>query len=190
VIENTLFSKPVGRETYLGNGVEVWIGHNQVFSMETNPYAVVSISPWAFLKSDKVHKIMSEIYGTRIGERLDGSDLADFQVKITDLEVSYSNGQCEVTVGCNGIKGPANVEKLVCDGNIVTLQEYFEKILDTKLQYPNLPCVWVGSRDKNNLVPMEVNFFITSMMSYLKKKSLLWFVSYAALLQDNGIVTS
>ena len=28
-----------------------------------------------------------------------------------------------------------------------------------KLQYPYLPCVWVGSREKKILVPMEVNSF-------------------------------
>ena len=61
------------------------------------------------------------------------------------------------TVGCNGIKGPANREKFDCEGKMVTVQQYFEKKLGKKLQYPNLPCVWVGAKDKKNLVPMEVN---------------------------------
>jgi len=60
------------------------------------------------------------------------------------------------TVGCNGIKGPANKEKFDCEGKMVTVQQYFEKKLGKKLQHPNLPCVWVGSREKRNLVPMEV----------------------------------
>ena len=44
---------------------------------------------------------------------------------------------------------------------MITVQEYFEDKLKTKLQFPDLPCVWVGSRDKKNYVPMEVidNFY-------------------------------
>lgn len=60
-------------------------------------------------------------------------------------------------VGCNGLKGPANKEKFECDGKMVTVQQFFEAKLKMKLKFPNLPCVWVGSREKNNLVPMEVN---------------------------------
>lgn len=62
------------------------------------------------------------------------------------------------TVGCNGLsRGPANQEKFECDGRLVTVQQYFENKLKVKLQFPGLPCVWVGSRDKKNYVPMEVN---------------------------------
>ena len=80
------------------------------------------------------------------------------------LKVSYNRGQYIATVGCNGIKGPANSEKFECDGKIVSVQEYFETKLKIKLQYPYLPCVWVGSREKKNLVPMEVNS-LTSIAS-------------------------
>jgi len=73
------------------------------------------------------------------------------------FKVSYNRGQYIATVGCNGIKGPANVEKFECDGKMVLVQEYFETKLKMKLQYPYLPCVWVGSREEKNLVPMEVN---------------------------------
>lgn len=70
--------------------------------------------------------------------------------------MNYSRGAYIASVGCNGIKGPANEEKFECDGKMVTVQRYFEDKLKIKLQFPHLPCVWVGDRTKKNLVPMEV----------------------------------
>jgi hypothetical protein len=105
------------------------------------------------------------------------------------LKVSYNRGQYIATVGCNGIKGPANVEKFECDGKIVSVQEYFETKLRTKLQYPYLPCVWVGSREKKNLVPMEVNSLpsIVLISSYLTN---LLFDSCVRLQKGKNIVVS
>ncbi len=39
---------------------------------------------------------------------------------------------------------------------MMTVQQYFELKMGIKLQGPDLPCVWVGSRDKRNVVYMEV----------------------------------
>ena len=74
------------------------------------------------------------------------------------LKVSYNRGQYIATVGCNGIKGPANVEKFECDGKMVLVKEYFETKLKMKLQYPYLPCVWVGSREKKKPGPNGSKF--------------------------------
>ncbi len=76
-------------------------------------------------------------------------------------------------VGCNGLKFdktgrtavPANTEKFYFEGKMITVQQFFEDKLKKKLLYPYLPCVWVGSRERNNLVPMEVN--ITYIIIYI-----------------------
>ena len=49
---------------------------------------------------------------------------------------------------------------------MITVQEYFEDKLKTKLQFPDLPCVWVGSRDKKNYVPMEVIGIIYQIIKF------------------------
>ena len=64
-------------------------------------------------------------------------------------------------VGCNGLEGPANKETFDCEGKMVTVQQYFETKLKIKLKFPSLPCVWVGSREKKNLVPMEVQILLS-----------------------------
>lgn len=63
-------------------------------------------------------------------------------------------------VGCNGLsKKSASEEKFECEGKMISVKDFFEAKLGKRLQYPNLPCLWVGSRDKKNYVPMEVNQF-------------------------------
>ena len=49
---------------------------------------------------------------------------------------------------------------------MITVQEYFEDKLKTKLQFPDLTCVWVGSRDKKNYVPMEVIGIIYQIIKF------------------------
>ena len=79
--------------------------------------------------------------------------------------MTYNQGAYTATVGCNGIEGPANKEKFECDGKMVTVQQYFEQKIGIKLVRLDLPCVWVGSRDKRNLVPMKVNVYFYFMVT-------------------------
>lgn len=174
MLGSCLLNKPVGRAEDLGGGVEVWFGHFQSLRLGWQPFLNVDATQRAFLKSGKVHMIMAEMFRTRPGEQLYDRDYMEFSKKIATLkvnfsmfcigksinllrfQVTYSRGKYIANVGCNGIKGPADSEKFECEGRVVTVQQYFEDKLKIKLQYPNLPCVWVGSREKKNLVPMEV----------------------------------
>ena len=181
MLGSCLLSKPTGRAAELGGGVEVWFGHFQSLRLGWKTFLNVDATQRAFLKSGKVHIIMADMTRTRIGEALDQYGYADFSKKIATLkvklffknvliifallnytlQVTYNRGQYIATVGCNGLsKKPANQEKFDCDGRMITVQEYFEKKLNIKLQFPYLPCVWVGSREKNNFVPMEVSVSI------------------------------
>ncbi|XP_046448978.1 protein argonaute-2-like isoform X2 [Daphnia pulex] len=156
MLGSCLLSKPVGRSEDLGGGVEVWFGHFQSLRLGWKPFLNVDATQRAFLKSGLVHVIMADMFRARPGDRLDDRDYGDFHKKIATLKVSYNRGKYIATVGCNGIKGAANTEKFECDGKTITVQEYFETKLNMKLKYPHLPCVWVGSREKKNLVPMEL----------------------------------
>jgi len=72
-------------------------------------------------------------------------------------QVMYIRGAYAVTVGCTSNTQLVNKEKFECGGNIAPLQKYFEQ--KVTLLCPDLPCVWVGSRDDKNFVFMEVNIF-------------------------------
>jgi len=170
-IGHNLVSKQVGRPVDLGQGLEVWFGHFQSLRLGWKPFLNVDATQAIFMKSGKVHEIMAGMYGARTGEPLRFDwQYTEFAKKITALKISYSRGSYMASVGCNGLKGPANKETFDCDGAKVTVQQYFESKYNISLQYPNLPCVWVGSREKKNLVPMEI-CFIAEGQEYRRKLS-------------------
>ena len=45
-------------------------------------------------------------------------------------------------------EGPNNVR--------MSVQTYFEKAKNYRIQNPDFPCLWIGPRSKNNHVPLEV----------------------------------
>jgi len=71
MLENSLFSNPVGRSKDLGGGVEVWFRHFQSLRLGWKPFPNVDSTQRAFMKSRKVHEIMADMFNTRPGTRLD-----------------------------------------------------------------------------------------------------------------------
>lgn len=60
----------------------------------------------------------------------------------------------------NGLKGNPQKEKFFDDQNQreVTVYDYFVKQKNIRLNYPSLPCLWVGSRERKSplLLPLEL----------------------------------
>ena len=78
-------------------------------------------------------------------------DMKDLKVKyilIVDGEVKMKRNY-EV----NGLKKSPSKE-IISDLGI-SVQEYFLQTYKVVLKYPNMPCVWVGSKQKTIFVPME-----------------------------------
>lgn len=69
------------------------------------------------------------------------------------------------TVGVNGLDKPADAAVFTLDnGQQCTVANYFSGSKQYRLQYPKLPCLWVGSRQKHVLLPPEViiHFFLST----------------------------
>ena len=156
IIGSCLLSKEINKPVDLGGGVEVWFGHFQSLRIGWKPFLIVDASQKAFVKPGPVHEWMADMFRSRPGAALSDNEYRDFGRKIATLKISYSRGKYTANIGCNGLKGPANREKFDCEGRQVTVEQYFKEKYGIKLNYPNLPCLWVGSRERNNLVPMEV----------------------------------
>ena len=55
---------------------------------------------------------------------------------------------------CNEVMNqPAN--KLIVPDLKVSVEQYFKDTYKKKLKYPNLPCLWLGSRNKTIYIPLE-----------------------------------
>ena len=72
----------------MGRGVEALIGHTQHSGVGCEPHLVIDLTFHAFLKSLNLHEVMAGLYGTRLGDRLDARNRADFNDFVKDLKVS------------------------------------------------------------------------------------------------------
>lgn len=62
------------------------------------------------------------------------------------------------TVGVNGLGESSEKAVFSLDnGEQTTVKIYFQNAKKYRIQYPDLRTLWVGSRQKKNLVPMEVS---------------------------------
>ena len=89
--------------------------------------------------------------------------LSDEQVKtlekdLKDLKVKYAlvvDGETKMkrNYKVNGLRKAPSKEVIVDLG--ITVQEYFQKQYGVVLRFPNMPCLWVGPKQKTIYVPME-----------------------------------
>ena len=87
VINDSMFSKPLGKTEDLGGGIVAGFGHFQSLRIGFNPFLNVDTTQCAFLKSGKLHELMAAMYERNPGDRLSDSEYADFNEKITDSMV-------------------------------------------------------------------------------------------------------
>ena len=104
-----------------------------------------------------------------------GKDLQQLKVK---YEVPDKNGVRKRQYRINDVRRlSAGKEKIQVDGELISIVQYFKKQYGLDLKYPNLPCLWVGARDKTTYIPMEYCTLVSQPMP--KKKRL----------QDDAIAT-
>lgn len=71
------------------------------------------------------------------------------------------------TVGVNGLDKAADKAVFSLDnGQQTNVATYFAGSKGYKLQRPDLPCLWVGSRNKHVLLPPEVSTRISDEFNY------------------------
>jgi len=63
----------------------------------------------------------------------------------------------------------AKEEMINVEGKNVSVAKYFQMQYGAELKYPNLPCLWVGSRDRSTFIPMEFCMMTSQPMPRRKK---------------------
>jgi len=96
-----------------------------------------------------------------------GKDLQQLKVK---YEVPDKNGVRKRQYRVNDVRKLAASKELIwVDDARLSIVQYFKKQYDLDLKYPNLPCLWVGSRDKTTYIPMEFCTLLSQPMPRKKK---------------------
>jgi len=63
----------------------------------------------------------------------------------------------------------AKDEMITVDGKNISVVRYFLTQYGVELKFPNLPCLWVGARDKSTFIPMEFCSMLAQAMPRRKK---------------------
>ncbi|XP_065580423.1 protein argonaute-2-like [Artemia franciscana] len=159
-VTRSLFSMEQLRLVELGDGAVVWFGHFQSVRMGSHMFLNVDTSQKAFYKSDNVLNVLYEVLN--LDQNYDPPSLAQKQVK--DFEKYIKGVKVRSQVGSyyrvNGLLSDASDQtfKFEFNGQNVTVEEYYRKKYQIELEYPYLPCLWVGTpgRVPKVVVPMEL----------------------------------
>jgi eukaryotic translation initiation factor 2C len=115
-----------------------------------------------------VQRVLEKSRNLNLNNGLDGRDFRTLEDDLKGLKVRYQlpDGR-KRGYRINALVKPAN-QQMIPDLHI-TVEEYFRKENQTKLTYPKLPCLWVGSREKTIYIPMEFCEMVPQAMPRNKK---------------------
>lgn len=70
----------------------------------------------------------------------------------------------------NGLGTLPDRAKFSQDGKTMTVADYFRNVKKCNLQYPNLPLLWVGSRDRADKILIPIEFCTVAKGQAIKRK--------------------
>ena len=199
------FFNPGGTTLDLGFGKEVWTGifssvrpqgwkdHGVLLTLNVDTSNKPAIQPLKLTGNDGY--VCQVLSGKRDGKVNLHSGLTDYQIKVLSRDMEQLKLKYEVPCASGQVrkrqykvlevrKLPANKEMINVDGDQLSVVEYFKSQYGVHLRYPNLPCLWVGSKDKTTYIPME---FCTMMSQPLPRKKKLQDDAVANMIRKTAI---
>ncbi|KAF5277711.1 hypothetical protein FQR65_LT03691 [Abscondita terminalis] len=162
-VGRSFFTKPQDRLLDLGEGMEMYYGFYQSAILGWKPFLNVDVSHKAFPKVmpvlDMIREICDRYYD--IKTPLERQNFEAVDKFIRNLKVTYQIPNQPATrrvMRVNGLDEPASKAKFKNEQNVeMTVEFYFQRVKNVRLNYPHLPCLWVGSKQRQPkiLVPAE-----------------------------------
>ncbi|XP_012168271.2 protein argonaute-2 isoform X1 [Bombus terrestris] len=168
-VGRSLFQAPEpGRVISLTNGLNLWFGVFQSAIVGSRAYLNVDVAHKGFPKEQSVIDLMKELcQNPRTGvvlEQLTPRDIKYNRDKITrflkGLKVQYElqdQPASKRIYVVNGLVDCARENRFTLkDGSTSTVEQYFLQMKKYRIKYPELPCLWVGSKNSKIHVPAEL----------------------------------
>lgn len=151
-----------GKDLYLGNGSELWLGLFQAVVRGNKLYLNVDVSHKAFPKRyEDLFMYLRDLEGDLraridLNKQLDRRVVDELQRFLSGLDVCYTQpgtGLKTVRKFLRVGETPA-FSRFEFEGKQTTVLKYFTE-RGMKIKYEEMPCLEIGSRDKPIAVPME-----------------------------------
>ncbi|XP_032670999.1 protein argonaute-2-like isoform X10 [Odontomachus brunneus] len=151
----------------LGSGLDLHVGGFLSAVIGWRPYLNIDVAHKAFVASENVVDIICDILQMKTREDLNSRNARDavtpYEDKInkvlTGVKVNYAipnQPSTKRTHRINGLGPNAINHKFDVKGKMCSIQEYFATVKNCKLNFPHLPCLWVGKRDDKTYLPAEL----------------------------------
>lgn len=145
----------------LGEGMEMWLGLFQSAVLgRAALYLNVDVAHKAFPSAIPVLDVLASFdrYG-KVPTKLENwqqKQLIDF-MKLLSVGYRLNPNEPIKTFGFNGLAAPARTATFVDDkGTKMTVMDYFQRVKNYKLRFPDLPTLHVGSKIRNIYLPIEL----------------------------------
>ena len=167
-VGRSFFSSPDGYYHPLGGGREVWFGfHQSVRPSQWKMMLNIDVSATAFYKAQPVIEFMCEVLDIRdVNEQrkpLTDSQRVKFtkEIKGLKIEITHCGSMRRKYRVCNVTRRPAQMQSFPLqleNGQTVecTVAKYFLDKYKMKLRFPHLPCLHLGSPQKQIYIPVEL----------------------------------
>ncbi|XP_076247195.1 argonaute 2 [Calliopsis andreniformis] len=169
IVGRSLFPKPIpGKTVTLSSGLELWVGVFQSAVIGWRPYLNIDVAHKGFPKEQSVIDLMKELCVNPKSreqrlQHLRPDDIDRNADKITKflkgLKVQYEiPGQPNTkrTYRVNGLAENARQSTFQTENGKCTVEDYFAQVKRCRLQFPEFPCLWVGSINSSRKIHLPV----------------------------------
>ncbi|XP_017765394.1 PREDICTED: protein argonaute-2 [Eufriesea mexicana] len=180
-VGRSIFQPPIsGRVVSLSNGLDLWVGLFQSVVIGSKPYLNIDVAHKGFPTPQPVIDLMKELCkNPRAREEsrtITPADVNHNFDKITNflkgLKIQYELPEqptSKRTYRVNGLVPCARENRFTLeDQTVCTVEEYFLQKKRYKIKYPDLPCLWVGSRNSNIHLPAELCTIVAGQVTQKK----------------------
>ncbi|KAF5281182.1 hypothetical protein FQA39_LY17853 [Lamprigera yunnana] len=161
-VGKSLFLKPRGGILNLGEGMECYRGFYQSAVLGWKLFLNIDVVHKPFPKSMPALDLIMEITNNYdLKDRLQYENYDVVKKFLEGLKVHYEIPNQPATkriYNVNTLYKTATEYRFSNDQNVMmTIEEYYRKIKRAPLKYPHLPCLWVGSKQRECpiLIPLE-----------------------------------
>ncbi|XP_076684967.1 argonaute 2 isoform X5 [Andrena cerasifolii] len=167
-VGRSLFQQPEpGRVVSLSNGLDLWVGVFQSAVVGWRTYLNIDVAHKGFPTPQSVMNLMRELCQnprSNTESRLSPDEVKYNSAKIMKflkgLKIQYEiPGQPNTkrTYRVNELVDCPRKNKFSLDnGTLSTVEDYFSQTKKYRLQFPDLPCLWVGSRTNQKKIHLPV----------------------------------
>ncbi|XP_076281577.1 argonaute 2 isoform X2 [Lasioglossum baleicum] len=181
-VGRSLFQPPEGRVVPLSNGLDLWVGIFQSAVVGWKPYLNVDVAHKGFPTPQSIIDLLLDLCKSPRDQNplqhITPRDVEYNKEKITKflkgLKVQYEiPGQpnSKRTYRVNElVECPRRNRFALENGQMCTVEQYFAQQKNFRLKYPELPCLWVGSRTNQRRIhlPIELCTIVAGQVTQKK----------------------